>query len=196
MRGKAKARWVMAALDHMTLSNRRAAGILRTHRARAMTDVTGFGLLGHLVEMVKASEVDVTLMLAQVPLLAGLKETMAQGIFSSLHPQNVRLRRAIRNLATAAADPLYPVLFDPQTAGGLLASLPRERAKACVAALRGAGYPQAAIIGTVHTRSTAIEPITVALTDTEVDARLFQGQAPQTARDPMEEERDAEQPVL
>jgi selenide,water dikinase len=161
-----------------------------------MTDVTGFGLLGHLVEMVKASNVDVTLMLAQVPLLVGLRETMAQGIFSSLHPQNVRLRRTIRNLATAAADPLYPVLFDPQTAGGLLASLPRERAKACVEALRGAGYPHAAIIGTVHTRSTAIEPITVALTDKEVDARLSPGRATRTARDAMEEESDAEQPVL
>jgi selenide, water dikinase len=195
MRGKAKARWVMAALDHMTLSNRRAAGILRMHRARAMTDVTGFGLLGHLVEMVKASEVDVTLMLAQVPLLAGLKETMAQGIFSSLHPQNVRLRRARRNLAAAAADPRYPVLFDPQTAGGLLASLPSARAEACVAALRGAGYPQAAIIGTVHTRSTAIEPITVALTDNEVDAGSSQGRATRPARVPMEEESNAEQPV-
>ena len=50
-----------------------------------------------------------------VPLLDGLRETVAAGIFSSLQPQNVRLRRAIRNLDEAAAHPLYPVLFDPQT---------------------------------------------------------------------------------
>ncbi len=140
MRGQAKARWVMAAIAHMTQSNATAARILRAHGATAATDVTGFGLLGHLVEMVKAGEVDATVSLSRVPLLEGLRETVAAGIFSSLQPQNVRLRRAIRNLDEAAAQPLYPVLFDPQTAGGLLASVPSERAQACVAALRAAGY--------------------------------------------------------
>jgi selenide,water dikinase len=65
----------------------------------------------------------VTLHLAAVPLLDGARETLAMGIFSSLQPQNVRLRRAIRNLDEAARHPLYPMLFDPQTAGGLLASV-------------------------------------------------------------------------
>src|SRR5262249_37458276 len=71
MRGKAKARWVMAAIAHMTQSNKTAAQILRAHGAHAATDITGFGLLGHLVEMVKAADVDATLWLLQVPLLAG-----------------------------------------------------------------------------------------------------------------------------
>src|SRR3981189_2399758 len=69
MRGKAKARWVMAAIAHMTQSNRAAARVLRAHGAHAVTDVTGFGLLGHLAEMVKASGVDVTLVLLDLPLL-------------------------------------------------------------------------------------------------------------------------------
>src|SRR5262249_9645522 len=162
MRGKAKARWVMAAIAHMTQPNRAAALILRAHGAGAATDITGFGLLGHLVEMVKASNVDATLVLPRVPLLDGLRETMAAGIFSSLQPQNVRLRRAIRNLEAAASHPLYPALFDPQTAGGLLASIPRHRAQACINALRAAGYASAAIVGRVEPRSASLGAITVA----------------------------------
>jgi len=163
MRGKAKARWVMTAIAHMTQSNMAAAQILRAHGANAATDITGFGLLGHLVEMVKASDVDASLWLLQVPLLEGLTQSMAAGIFSSLQPQNVRLRRAIRNLETAATHPFYPVLFDPQTAGGLLASIPSDRAQACACALRAAGYASAAIVGCVEPRSVSFAAITLEL---------------------------------
>ncbi len=161
MRGKAKARWVMAAIAHMTQSSAAAAAILEGHGATAATDVTGFGLLGHLVEMVTASGVDTSLELARIPLLAGVRETLSQGIVSSLQPQNVRLRRAIHNFEEASRAALYPALFDPQTAGGLLASVPRERGGACLAALHAAGYNQAAIIGAVTPRSDALAPITV-----------------------------------
>jgi selenide, water dikinase len=113
MRGKAKARWVMGAIAHMLQSNMAGAQILRAYGANAATDITGFGLLGHLVEMIKASDVDALLQLPRVPLLEGLAQSMAAGIFSSLQPQNVRLRRAISNLETAAAHRLYPILFDP-----------------------------------------------------------------------------------
>lgn len=161
MRGKAKARWVMAAIEHMTRSNAAAADILRGHGVTAVTDVTGFGLLGHLIEMVQPSGVDAAVDLASIPLLAGVHETLALGIFSSLQPQNIRLRRAIRNLDEAGRAPLYPVLFDPQTAGGLLASVPRRAAPACVAALQAAGYPAAAIIGAIEPQSNPIEPVTI-----------------------------------
>src|SRR5262249_6545010 len=161
MRGKAKARWVVTAIAHMTQSNRAAAHILRAHDATAATDITGFGLLGHLVEMVKAGDVDATVALARVPLLGGLRGAVAAGIFSSLPPQNVRLRRAIRNLEEAATHPLYPILFDPQTAGGLLASVPAQRAEACLCALRTAGYASAAIVGCVQPRSASLAAITV-----------------------------------
>jgi selenide,water dikinase len=161
MRGKAKARWMMQAIASMTQSNRAAAHILRTHAATAATDVTGFGLLGHLLEMLEASDMDAALCLLRVPLLEGLRETMAGGLFSSLQPQNVRQRRAIRNLNAAAAHPLYPVLFDPQTAGGLLASVPSEHADACIAALRAAGYASASAIGLIEPRSASLAAITV-----------------------------------
>jgi selenide, water dikinase len=196
MRGKAKARWVMAAIAHMTQSNRAAAAILRAHGVRAATDVTGFGLIGHLVEMVKASGVDVTLALARVPLLDGLRETMALGVFSSLQPQNVRLRRAIRNLNTAAVHPLYPALFDPQTAGGLLASVPAPRAEACIAALRAAGYGAAALIGSVEAQSAALEPITIELGDCKDQLLPRSSGAPVPAQDSSEETPYADQPVL
>jgi len=160
MRGKAKARWVMAAIDHMIKSNAAAADILAHHDVHAATDVTGFGLLGHLVEMVRASDVDVTLAIEAVPLLEGARETVAAGIFSSLQPQNVRLRRAIKDLENAAKHPLYSLMFDPQTAGGLLAAVPMAQAKACVTDLRAGGYPQAAMIGFVSERSDSLESVT------------------------------------
>jgi selenide,water dikinase len=163
MRGKAKARWVMGAIAQMVQSSGPAAAILRRHGAHAATDITGFGLIGHLVEMVRASDVDVTLEIAQVPLLSGARETVERGILSSLQPQNVRLRRAIRNQAAAASHPLYPLLFDPQTAGGLLAALPLEEALRCVTELVAAGYSSASVIGSVSARSDALEPITIDL---------------------------------
>src|SRR5262249_56151907 len=97
-----KGRGGMAAIAHMVQSNRKAAEILRRHGVHAATDVTGFGLLGHLIEMVRASDVDATVAIERVPLLEGARETVALGIFSSLQPQNVRLRRAIAALETVA----------------------------------------------------------------------------------------------
>ncbi len=164
MRGRAKARWVMAAIAHMIQSNGKAAEIFRRYGVHAATDVTGFGLIGHLIEMVRASNVDATLDIDRVPLLDGARETVALGIFSSLQPQNVRLRRAIRELATAGRHPLYPLLFDPQTSGGLLAAVPLAEAERCVAALRAAGYAGADLIGFVTERSAALEPISLDLT--------------------------------
>jgi len=167
MRGKAKARWVAAAIEHMTCSNRVAAAVLRRHGVHAATDVTGFGLLGHLVEMTKASGVDACLYLDAIPLLEGARDTVGAGVFSSLQPQNVRLRRAIRNLAEATENPLYPLLFDPQTAGGLLAAVPALQAQACVAALQASGYPHAAIVGAVAAKGASIEPIAICFSHPE-----------------------------
>jgi selenide,water dikinase len=178
MRGKAKARWVMAAIAHMIQSNGRAAEILRRHGVHAATDVTGFGLLGHLVEMVRASDVDVTIAIDRVPVLEGARETVARGIFSSLQPQNVRLRRAIREVETVARHPRYPLLFDPQTAGGLLAAVPLHEALPCVAALRAAGYADAEVIGLVSERSGALEPIAVDLTGDQLAVALAKSRPP------------------
>jgi selenide,water dikinase len=114
----------------------------------------------------------VTVAIDRVPLLAGARETVALGIFSSLQPQNVRLRRAIRELETVARHPCYPLLFDPQTAGGLLAAVPLDQAAACVAALRAAHYGCAAVIGFVTERSAALEPVALDLTGERLAAAL------------------------
>ena len=161
MRMKAKGRWIEGALRSMIQSNRDGARALFGHGATACTDVTGFGLLGHLVEMTKPSAVDVEVDLGAVPALDGAMEMIAAGIFSSLQPQNVRLRRAIRDTESVAGDPRYPLIFDPQTAGGLLASIPRERAVDCVDELKRRGYGRAAVIGRVLPESNRLEPVTL-----------------------------------
>lgn len=155
----AKGRWIDAALLSMCQSNRHAADCLREHGATACTDLTGFGLLGHLVEMTRPSKVDAVLYLSALPLLAGAEETVAAGIVSSLHAANLRLRTAICEQERWAAHLRYALLFDPQTAGGLLAGVPPERAEACVQALRQLGYPQAAIIGKVKPVGDGLQPI-------------------------------------
>ncbi len=161
MRGKAKGRWVDGAIQSMLVSNQAAAACLHRRGATACTDVTGFGLLGHLVEMTRASDADVQLELAAVPLIDGAEQTVAAGILSSLQPQNVRLRRAVRNPDTLSTHPRYPLLFDPQTAGGLLASVPAGAASACLDELHELGYSHAAVIGRVEPRTTEAAPIQV-----------------------------------
>jgi len=147
----------------MQVSNRAALPILVAHGATACTDLTGFGLLGHLVEMTRPSAVDAELDLNALPLLAGAAECVAAGVLSSLQPANLRLRRALRNQQEALAHPNYPLIFDPQTAGGLLASVPADTVDACLAALCAAGYPRAARIGRVLAQGEALEPIRLVL---------------------------------
>ena len=161
MQQKAKGRWIEGALKSMVQSNRQAAQCLFDHGASACTDITGFGLVGHTVEMTKASGVDVEIDLDSLPVLDGAQETVGIGILSSLQPANVRLRRAIRNLNAAGKHERYPLIFDPQTSGGLLASLPAERAQSCLRALLDLGYAKAAIVGRVTAESGHLEPITL-----------------------------------
>jgi selenide,water dikinase len=156
---QARGDWIATALASMVQSNRDAARCLFAHGATACTDLTGFGLLGHLVEMTRPSGVDAVIELAALPLLPGAEHTAAAGILSSLQPANLRLRRAVRNAEGLTELARYRLLFDPQTAGGLLASVPADRADACLAALRAAGCAQAAIIGRIETQGDALAPI-------------------------------------
>ncbi len=156
---KTKGRWIDGALESMIKSNRAAAQCLREFGSKACTDLTGFGLLGHLVEMTRPSEVDAELDLSALPLLDGALDCVKAGIVSSLQPANVRLRRAIRNQADYVNDPRYPLIFDPQTAGGLLATVPGDQAQACVDALKKLGYEHTAIIGRILPQGDALEPV-------------------------------------
>jgi selenide,water dikinase len=121
-----------------------AAAILAP-KASAMTDVTGFGLAGHLLEMLDASNAAATLHLADIPYLPGAVELARAGQGSSLQPANLA---AISWRMTAPHDPRVDLLADPQTAGGLLAAVPEADAQALLADLLAAGH-SAAIIGEV-----------------------------------------------
>lgn len=157
----AKGRWIDAALQSMVLSNQKGAQTLRDFGATACTDLTGFGLLGHLVEMTHPSGVDAELDLNALPLLDGAQECVNEGIVSSLQSANLRLRRALRNQEAMVNHPRYPLIFDPQTAGGLLASVPADRVQDCMAALREQGYGHTAAIGRVLAQSDSLAPITL-----------------------------------
>ena len=161
MRGKAKGRWIIQAIDFMINSNFAAAQCLYKYDVHACTDITGFGVLGHLVEMVRAGNVDISIDINNLPILEGALDTMQLGILSSLQPSNVRLKRAIKNQDAAAKHELYPLLFDPQTAGGLLATIPGQHADACVSELQRLGYQHTCVLGKVEQTSDAVESITI-----------------------------------
>ncbi len=115
-------------------------------QARAVTDVTGFGLAGHLMEMVEASGVGAVVSLGMVPLLPGAAALAAAGQASSLAAAN---RAALAGRITVPDDPRTGLLWDPQTCGGFLAAVPADVAPALVAALREAGEVGASVIGEV-----------------------------------------------
>ncbi len=163
MRLKAKGRWIQGALDSMLRSNQQAAACFLRHEAHACTDVSGFGLLGHLSEMVRNSNAQVRISLPAVPLLEGAVETVDAGIHSSLQPQNLRLQGTVGNHRLASRASAFPLLFDPQTAGGLLASVPDQCSDTCVEELRAGGDSEAAIIGAVEAKEDGRKPITIDL---------------------------------
>jgi selenide,water dikinase len=155
-RGVAAARVVEGAIATMVQSAGPAAWCLLAYRATACTDVTGFGLLGHLLEMLRASDMDAALDPEAIPALDGAVPLFGRGITSSLHADNVAALAALDNGHASLADPVAALLIDPQTAGGLLAGVTAEGAAKCVAELRALGY-RAAEIGFVI-RATGSEP--------------------------------------
>lgn len=140
MAGLAKGAWVVAALEQMSRPQTKTAEILQ--EAHAMTDVTGFGLYGHLAGICEASNVGAELKFDTIPLMQGAAQLAAQGVRSSLFADNHALAP---DLQTQGAQDL---LFDPQTAGGLLAAVAADEAAGVLMALQHAGEP-AAIIGSI-----------------------------------------------
>lgn len=148
MQGRAKGAWVEAALAAMVQPQGDAAAVLG--EAHAMTDVTGFGLLGHVLNICEASGTGARIEAEAVPLMEGALELSRDGIASTLLPSN---RMLVPGLP---AGPLVDLLFDPQTAGGLLAAVDPAGADTVVARLRSASYP-AARIGELTEKAGAIE---------------------------------------
>lgn len=149
MRCKARHRWIQAALTHMLQSNQQAAACLLKNQASACTDVTGFGLAGHLLEMLEVNCVEVEIELHLLPVIDGALECLQAGIVSSLHDDNKSNARTVFNIEAFQNDHYFDLLFDPQTSGGLLASVAPEQLADILQQLHAAGYSQASAIGRV-----------------------------------------------
>ena len=132
--------WV-ACIAQMERGQGDAAAILAPE-ARAMTDVTGFGLAGHLLEMLEASGAAAELWLEAIPFLPSAVDLARAGQGSSLQPANLA---AVSWRMTAPVDPRVELLTDPQTCGGLLAAVPEAAAAGLVQVLRAAGHDAARI---------------------------------------------------
>jgi selenide,water dikinase len=125
-----------ALLQTMLTSNGPAAELAVEHGVRAMTDVTGFGLAGHLLEMLRASRVAAELELGAIPLLPGTSDLLARGIESTLAPSNRQMETEISCSNSVRTTPGYAALFDPQTSGGLLVGIAAGRAELLITQLR------------------------------------------------------------
>jgi selenide,water dikinase len=146
MRGVVKGRWIDAAIESMLVSNQLASEILVKHNASSCTDVTGFGIVGHLQEMLEDTQLSAQLDLDAIPILSGALECFSIGMKSSLHDSNQSAMNEWTGTFVGDSTRM-PVLFDPQTSGGLLSFVSSNVAADCVSDLKRAGYANAAVIG-------------------------------------------------
>jgi len=133
----------------MAALNRTAAETMARFAVHACTDVTGFGLLGHLAEMVSGSGRSVRVFSAQIPVIEDALAFAAMGLIPGGAYKNREFRAGMVEAAEGLARAREDILFDPQTSGGLLISVPEAQAEALVAALKDAGVGDAAEIGEV-----------------------------------------------
>jgi selenide,water dikinase len=149
--GKASEDVMRASLDTMLLAGRKAAIAMVEAGAHAATDVTGFALLGHAWEMARASSVTLEIKAASVPLIMGALELAAAGMMTSGDKTNRVYVGDDLKIDEGVGKELESLLFDPQTAGGLLISIEDTQAPELLARLRK-DYPDVAIIGRVRER--------------------------------------------
>ncbi len=155
--GTAPADVVATAIRSMAMLNRSASEAMLAVGANAATDITGYGLLGHLRNMLRASAVGARVMASAVPILPGALELARQGVA----PGGTRRNRTdLADNVTwddAIPEPVRTVLCDAQTSGGLLIALSADRTDRLIQALNAARTPAAALIGEVTGASGAIE---------------------------------------
>lgn len=142
-----------AVTTSMTTLNRVAAELMVEHGANACTDVTGFGLLGHLCQMVEESGVTAEINSAQLPLFDGVLECAKKGSYSGANERNAESVDDRVMIADSIDKATRAVLFDAQTSGGLLASIPTENAERFLEHLHARGIDAATIIGRITEKS-------------------------------------------
>ena len=153
MQRQVRAETFCKTVEQMCQSNMEAMQILASFDTSGCTDITGFGLLGHLSEMCRASEKSVEVTAASISTLPGSIDAFDLGIQSSLQPNNEQALEDWEIESTVARN-LLKLMCDPQTSGGLLASVAGADAGPCLSALQENGYPEAVIIGEVKSSST------------------------------------------
>jgi len=146
-----------SCLSAMDQSNAAAAKIFIASGATSMTDVTGFGFLGHLWEMLRGSQFGVRLNVSAIPVFDGVIELIAGGTTSSLQESNESVLQDF--VIDSRVDPTkLKALVDPQTSGGLLASVPENLAPDCLRKLQDAGYSASIVGDVVGSAERAVEP--------------------------------------
>lgn len=145
--GLAAAEDVRAALDSMQQLNRAGADIMQAFEVRAGTDITGFGLLGHVMQMADASGVTVRIEAGRVPLLAGAHALADAGCLPGAMFRNLDYVEKNTRFAPGIDYSRKMLLLDPQTSGGLCFGLAPQHVEAALEQLRSAGYAAAALIG-------------------------------------------------
>ena len=151
MRGQAAPSWISHAVAMMLQSNRPAGALIAAPSVHAVTDVTGFGLAGHLQGMLAAGQ-GVDLILPHLPVLNGALTSLSElGVYSTAHDKNQRAATLVRTQDFSDPELLarQSLLFDPQTSGGLLISVAPDASQDLVARLKASGFDQAAVIGRI-----------------------------------------------
>ncbi|MDA8534515.1 selenide, water dikinase SelD [Pseudomonadales bacterium] len=151
MRGQAAPSWISHAVAMMLQSNRPAGALVAAPSVHAVTDVTGFGLAGHLQGMLAAGQ-GVDLILPHLPVLNGALTSLSElGVYSTAHDKNQRAATLVRTQDFSDPELLarQSLLFDPQTSGGLLISVAPDASQDLVARLKASGFDQAAVIGRI-----------------------------------------------
>ena len=155
--GLAEEETIRRVTSQMATLNRDAARVMADFAVSACTDVTGFGLLGHLAEMIAGSATRVRIDAGAVPVLPEARDFAAIGLVPAGAYKNREYRRSMVDMAEDFDPLLRDILFDPQTSGGLLIGLAEKQAPALVARLREAGVEAAAIVGQVVAGDGIIE---------------------------------------
>jgi selenide,water dikinase len=138
----AKQSWIDVAIGSMTTLNKKAAEVVAGRLAvHAMTDVTGFGLIGHAREIALASSVSLRFYANRIPLLEGALECVRAGHIPGGLKANREFAECVVGYDDGISEEVKTILFDPQTAGGLLISVAPEDATELTGALVGAGVP-------------------------------------------------------
>jgi selenide,water dikinase len=151
-KGRASDSVVAGSVETMLTPGKYAAEAMREFGVKGATDVTGFALLGHVWEMACASKVTIEIDASAVPLLEGALELASQGMLTSGDKTNREYVGANIEIAETVDPNMIKLLFDPQTAGGMLIAIPEDKAGALLTAL-SKNYTYARVIGRVIPRS-------------------------------------------